>query len=135
MYLAAKVASSEERSDSQGTSSRSQVHGRNGGEDQVCGGIRCRLNNNGRFTDGGVDLRGEGGRKWEPRSGGGDGAEVRLMESANLGDWAVGVHVACEGEEGAREVVCGWVGMPEEGASRRQLQTDPRLRERERGSG
>lgn len=62
MYLAAKVVSSTERSDSQGTSSRSQVHGRNGGEDQVCGGIRCRLDNNGSFTDGGVDLRGGG---WE----------------------------------------------------------------------
>lgn len=106
MYLAAKVVSSTERSDSQGTSSRSQVHGRNGGEDQVCGGIRCRLNNNGRFTDGGVDLRGEGGRKWEPRSGGGDGAEVRLMDPANLGGRAAGVHAGCEGEEGAREVVC-----------------------------
>lgn len=82
----------------------------NGGQDQLCGGIRYRLDNNGEFTDGGVDLRGEGvGRKWEPGSGGGDGAEVRLMKPANLGGRAVGVHVACEGEEGARKVV--WVGI------------------------
>lgn len=106
MYLAAKVVSSTERSGSQGTSSRSQVHGRIGGESQVCGGIRCRLDNNGEldgrgggFTRGGWEEVGT--EEWRR-----DGAEVRLMDPANLGGRAAGVHAGCEGEEGAREVVC-----------------------------